>query len=133
MTEAENMALYMVLLAGSFAAFLGSLIALFIGYMRMQNVRRCIASLVISALLFVGSTAYFVSHPTYYKYNDDWIEKHTLEEIQDRYGKFDLVQPGMRGYYIYTDASTSQWYYYCIYFSTEGQVLRIENECQTDG
>lgn len=57
------------------------------------------------------------THSTHYKYNDSWIIGKTLEEIQERYGEFDLKLDTKKAYYVGAedygiDPSYIDFYYY---------------------
>lgn len=78
--------------------------------------------LIISAcVVIIAMLYYLISHSIYWKYNDWWIlgkfmpfdASKTYEEIENRYGEFDLVcsDCDMVGYYLYTDEYGDKYYY----------------------
>lgn len=133
----ENMLLYLILMVGCFIAFMANVFSIVICYLKRKKLVKNFISLGLTLLLTAGAFVFMSSHPTYYKYNDIWVTKHSSDEIQARYGAYDIHTSGMGGYYIYSDTDGMMpdhlRHYYCIYFSTEGQVLKIEDRCQMDG
>lgn len=80
-------------------------------------------SLIISAFVIIVAVLYYLlSHSIYWKYNDWWILGKSMpfdisaaayEEIEERYGEFDLdcSEYDTVGYYLYTDEYGDKYYY----------------------
>lgn len=90
--------------------------------------------LVTNIFLFMLVQLFFLSHATYYKFNDWFVLHSNIKVIVDKYGKFDAGflqdgESGMIGYYIYTDNGPImpdyQKHYYFIYFDENGDVYKV--------
>jgi len=93
-------------------------------------------------LLCLLGILFLASHSTHYRYNDWFVLNSSIEQVQRRYGDFDLgrVHPGSSGrvgYYIYKDTrgimpDYLEHYYYMDYDET-GRVYHVFDGCQPGG
>lgn len=88
----------------------------------------------LSVVAFLCLNIFIMSHPTYYKYNDWWVEQNNILKVRERYGDFDLGtytkgKPGVVGYYIYTDNGPIMpdhlMHYYYIEYDCWGIVEKV--------
>lgn len=91
--------------------------------------------LSLDVILFAVSLVFVLSHPTYYKYNDQEILDSNISDVQNRYGNFDVGtvrtgHPGEVGYYIYTDDGPIMPdhlpHYYYIHYDENGIVDSVK-------
>lgn len=84
---------------------------------------------IVLALLLVSCVMFFLSHKTYYKYNDWWIIGRSYDEVVKRYGEFDCEYGLEKGYYIGKDnsivMSSHQDYYYWMSFNENGIITEV--------
>jgi hypothetical protein len=69
-----------------------------------KNVKKKILISIFSFIVIIGIIIglYYKQHPTYYKYNDNWIIGRTVSEIEERYGSFDdSIDSGLTIYKAY--------------------------------
>ena len=87
--------------------------------------------------LLLSMVAFYIIHPTYYKFNDIWIIGNTIPDIKNRYGEFDLINGAYVAYYIYTDNKgflpDHLKHYYYMYYDENNVVYRVEDSCQPGG
>lgn len=71
---------------------------------------------VILCMAIVLVVNFLISHKTCLKYNDSKVLGHTLTEIQEKYGEFDLVYEHKAAYCIDPDVSPdfNQEYYFMV-------------------
>ena len=79
------------------------LLRLLLARRKQRSVKAAATALFLSAALLGFVLLFVCSHPTYYKYNDWWVQGRTLSQVEARYGPFDIRRNGVLGYYIYTD------------------------------
>lgn len=77
-------------------------------FIKKQQKRAVIISMIINSILFLAIALYAASHATYYKYNDWSMMQSNINMVEKKYGDFDLgkVEDNKKGrvaYYIYTD------------------------------
>jgi hypothetical protein len=98
--------------------------------------------LLTDVLALTGVTAFVLTHPTYYKYNDRRILHADIHEVAARYGDFDWgsVQEGKAGkvgYYLYTDNGPIMpdhlKHYYWIRYDETGTVFEVCEGVQPGG
>lgn len=98
-------------------------------------------TLLIGMIIFVPSAMLLVlhllSHSTYYKYNDMWIIGHSVTDVKNRYGEFDLYNGAYAAYYIYTDnrgfLPDHLDHYYYMYYDENEIVTKVGDSCQPGG
>lgn len=94
---------------------------------------------IIIAVIAVLSAviSYFCFHPTFYKYNDAWIIGRSIDEVEERYGEFDLDWDYRKGYYIYNDdrgfLPDGLDHYYYMEYDENGIVYEVYDSCQMGG
>lgn len=64
-----------------------------------------IVIIIILLIVVVLVSLYFISHSTYYKYNDWWIIGNSYKDVEEKYGEFDREYTYKKAYYIETDSS----------------------------
>lgn len=96
----------------------------------------------LAIILFIGLNIFIMSHGTYYKYNDWWVEQNNIVNVMERYGEFDLGtyvdgKTGRVGYYIYTDNGPIMpdylKHYYYIEYDVWGVVYNVYDGVQPGG
>lgn len=94
----------------------------------MRNKKKVIC-IVLFVLLLSSCVASFLSHSTYYKYNDWWIIGRSYDEIVKRYGEFDYDNGREKGYYIGKDDGpimpSHQDIYYWVWFDENGIATKV--------
>ncbi len=103
-------------------------------YKRRNAFAISIILIVLIVNLFV--ILFVISHLTYYKYNDWWINGNSISKVREKYGDFDIETSGRIGYYIYTDhfgifPDHSKHYY--MYFDKNGIIYKVDTGCQPGG
>ena len=96
--------------------------------------RHKFVSIMIVCLIIL--ILFYITHPTYYKYSDNWIIGKTIEEVEKRYGKFDIITDNYVAYYIYTDNTGFlpdhlKHYYYMKY--KNNIIYEVYEACQPGG
>ena len=70
---------------------------------KLRELWREILIITIIIVIIITSVCLFISsRSTYYKYNDWWIIGRSVEEVETRYGEFDIIFGNRVGYYLYT-------------------------------
>ena len=76
--------------------------------------------IILLIVLPIGTVIYDCYHPTYWKYNDDFVKKSNLDEIQEKYGAFDYYKKEGSfeycGYKSQTDKQTTDGRRYDVYY-----------------
>lgn len=85
--------------------------------------------IIVAVVLLLCYVLLSLSHPTYYKYNDWWIIGRSVEEVEKRYGFFDIEDGCRKGYFIgYDDGWVMPSFlpeYYWIEFDNEGLAVEV--------
>lgn len=81
----------------------------------------CVAALILVTVLVVGLYSFNQSHPSHWRYNDDFIIGSTKDEIIEKYGEFD----GQKG-------SSGRVKSYMIRDNTPEMVMSIDNSLWYD-
>lgn len=122
--------------------FIAFLIMLIKAKKQDKSIKTIIVLLTLDIIIFVCSTIFTLSHPTYYKYNDWVILNSDINTVTDKYGAYDKgkIQKGKSGkigYYIYTDNGPIMPdhtdHYYWIYFDEYGIVYKVEDNTPPGG
>lgn len=94
-----------------------------------MKIKKKAICIVLSLLLLSSCIVFFLSHKTYYKYNDWWIIGRSYDEVVKRYGEFDCEYGSEKGYYIKKDNSiimpSHQDYYYWMIFDENGIITEV--------
>ncbi len=99
-------------------------------------------SALTSFLVIVCFGIFLESHQTTFKYNDWEMLNSNINDIQNKYGEFDIgeIQEGKSGrvgYYIYTDDGPIMpdylKHYYYIRYDENGIVYEVYDSCQPGG
>ena len=106
---------------------------------KRKSIKLPTISLGVSILFLLILILFFVSHSTYYKYNDWSILNSNINMVQQKYGNFDLgiVTPNKAGkvaYYIYTDNGPIMpdhlKHYYYMEYDVWGVIYNVYEACQ---
>ena len=96
----------------------------------------------ILTIALVAAVLFYASHSTYYLYNDWAILNHSVYDVQERYGDFDLgkISDGHAGtvaYYIYHDDSPIMPdhldHYYYMEYDENGIIYKVFDGCAPGG
>lgn len=118
------------------------LIKLIIAILKKQSLKTSVISLTISIILLTLIIVFYLSHSTYYKYNDWYILGNNISKVQEKYGTFDFgkYQKGKKGrvgYYIYTDNGPIMPdhldHYYYIDYDEDGVIYNVQDAPQKGG
>lgn len=122
-----------------------SVIFFFVKKRKEKSVAAPCVSAVLCGIVLVLSILFYMSHSTYYKYNDWFIMNNDIRNVQKRYGDFDWDheiidgERGMVGYYVYTndgplsiDPDHLDRYYY-IRYDENGKVYEVYVGVQIGG
>ncbi|BBF45095.1 hypothetical protein lbkm_3854 [Lachnospiraceae bacterium KM106-2] len=96
--------------------------------MKKKNQTKAIVLIVfVSILLF--ATIFYLSHRTYYAYNDWWIQGKSMEQVEARYGKSKECSRNLRAYFLYRDNGavmpSQQEIYYYMQLDENGKVIKV--------
>ena len=96
----------------------------------------------ILMLVLVVTVLFWASHSTYYLYNDWAILNHSVYDVQERYGNFDLgkISDGHAGrvaYFIYKDNGPIMPdhldHYYYMEYDENGIIYKVYDGCAIGG
>ena len=96
----------------------------------------------ILMLVLVVTVLFWASHSTYYLYNDWAILNHSVYDVQERYGNFDLgkISDGHAGrvaYFIYKDNGPIMPdhldHYYYMEYDENGIIYKVYEGCAIGG
>jgi len=95
-----------------------------------KKISKRIIIFILIFILLIGIVIFRMSHNIYYKYNDWWVIGRTQEEIEERYGEFDIKDEESAKYfmYIYSDyilGVPETPYYYEILFDKSGIAYEV--------
>lgn len=95
-----------------------------------------IAIIIIVTFTFASIGIYWYKHPTHYLYEDDWIIGKDADQIEQRYGSYDINWETIYGSLIKgycVKPSTTDWWgdatwpeYYMIYFDKNGKAYKVD-------
>lgn len=89
---------------------------------------KCIIFIAV-VIICIAITFILASHSTYYKYNDWWIIGKTYDQVEERYGEFEITFGTCRGYYIGDDDGsimpTYQPLYYWMEIDENGIIIKV--------
>ena len=84
---------------------------------------------LIITIIVVCVILFFLSHSTYWKYNDWWIIGRHYTEVEDFYGEFDRDLGNKKGYFIKEDDSmimpSYRGTYYWMIHNEEGIITEV--------
>lgn len=105
----------------------------------MRANKKTIVVTMITVIMMVTITligTYWHNHPTHYLYEDGWIIGKNADQIEQRYGSYDINWETIyglqiKGYCVQT-STTDRWgdatwpEYYMIYFDENGKAYKVE-------
>lgn len=109
---------------------------------KKQSIRTIIISIAAEAVLLLSVIIYYMSHSTYYKYNDWSILQSNIHMVEQKYGEFDLGEvrdneKGRVAYYIYIDNGPVMpdylKHYYYMEYDEWGIIYNVYEACQPGG
>lgn|SRR5574344_1593230 len=96
---------------------------------KIKKHKKLMIILSVVSLLMIAIGLFYISHSTYWKYNDWWIVGKHIDSVEKRYGKFDINKDHLKGYYIGKDDSivmpSHLEQYYWIEFDDDGIVTKV--------
>ena len=98
----------------------------------MNRRKKVIIISIVGLIIIAGLSLwwFFNTHATYYKYNDKWIIGRNINEVEEKYGKFDEDHKSfnVKGYYAYKSSfimpSKAPTYYWMEY-DKNGIVVKV--------
>ena len=93
--------------------------------------------IAVQIAITVPVSLYTALHSTHYKYNNWWIVGRSTEEVETRYGEFDIRVGNRVGYYLYTGnrvpimSDSTPCYYYMEF--DENNIVRQVYKCVQPG
>lgn len=101
-----------------------------------KNTIVVIAITIIAVLTFTLIGVYWHNHPTHYLYEDRWVIGKNADQIEQRYGSYDINWETIYGSLIKgycVKPSTTDWWgdatwpeYYMIYFDENGKAYKVD-------
>ena len=119
-----------------------SIVLLIVRIIRKTNWKAPLIAWGILLLAFGATVLFYDSHSTYYMYNDWTILNHSVYEVQEKHGAFDLgtISEGHSGtvaYYIYKDNGPIMPdhldHYYYMEYDENGIIYKVYDGCAPGG